>query len=1649
MLRIDKARVLLSLPSGSGVCTKGEYPPLLFQTFRCFTFNPFRFHIFLANHLISCTATASTMSTPSRASSSPCPSPAIPTPPLATRTRAQLRSAAIRAQLNAATSEKDLLALVARVRRPTIQHIPLRVQPSKSHASREIWIQSPPVLFLKSEVATSDPILPVLPIIGCTLMTASHGIVIQSPPVLIITIEVASLDFIIPALPILDCTFMTASLAPHPSHMSHSLWSVTIPDEGESSDKVIISTDLEMYEFSSTLSPHKAPIDLVHEENKPSMTGLDLQFSETGGVAPHFFLPTDLLRSPAKTFPRSSSQVTACSNTTTGFSALPFHGVSPADVPLHSNSAIRTFDTAKRSIQLKLTAPVGAQISCPICELSVSFNATKCNLTRHLQERHNWRDVQKFYCCSSCGWESARGGSGGINDMSKHLLSQHEIQWGCRRGRNTKSSILGAQPASSSQLPDSDSPLIDLDESPSSLVTTQQYPSFAQPVCPDAFTSDAAFSYTRLPSSSKVPEVEVKIIAPPIIPPETASDWWSDPGPRKIELLNQLAPQVVQYHTISAEDQFHFLESQILPRIISKAGGRVGKSSIFRRPVCPVPDIEQSSDPGPIQGLYRKDRKKCLEFLLKRPSQACSIPVPELESHFSKSFAPPDSDAATRREVINSILPPPPESSLPLDVAPFTCQEIAAAFKSHGDSSPGEDKVVYSRLKDADPSFNALSFLFNSCLIHRKVPAAWKSANLSLVFKKGDPTDPANWRPIALSSVIGKVYTRLWAMRLTSLITASKILSQSQKGFLPGDGIAEHIWVAHSLIQQNTPGTSIAFIDLRDAFGSVPHDVILSGLDQLGLPPAFIEVVKDLYDGASVKARSTPANSPPSFTDPIPMSRGVRQGDPLSPLLFIIALEPVLRLATLQDQPVICYGEAVGGLAYADDLLLCSSSPRALQALLIRIDDLIRRLGMAINPAKCGTLVLGREVQEQFCIGQGVALPSLSKGESYTYLGRALGESLSDLLGDSFDQLEKDIITVFDSNLSPYQKTDALKIFLLPRLSHILRTNPSLSISGLKEFNYKITNRLKKVLQLPPSASLDYLQAPVTKGGLGLLLPAQESDLQTCTQAFRILTSPDNKIRRIASNQLVGDLSLRLKLDKDSQPTTEQIEDFLNGRFCGHGKGERSIWFFVGKAVRRLEGIHLKISVLSSDLSAHDPTFTFSHPSSLPEPCRADASSRKSVFKALRIALQHSAFISLLTLSFQGSAFHAIAADASSSSFNRDGRFISLPSAIFSHKARLGLLPVNGQPGRRHAKAKAQRVPTPQSAEEASCRKCRESGSFLLETTAHILSHCPSHLASGITVRHNNVLKLVHRELLTSLLNIRTSDSSQWSIIVDSPLAVAGRAVRPDLVCINEKEKRAVILDVTCPFEHTSSSFQEAREKKLCKYGPELEALIRQGFRVHLNAIVVGTLGSWDPGNDASLVLCGITGHKLVRLKRASVCAALDASRTIFFKHTMGDRYNLQDQSSSPAPCLAYLSCRVPNMLLPISFPPPTLLTVNPSPVPRQKTKRTIKRTPLLSAEELSSIFRPITKHHPVHLSPPRDSPMAPVPLLSEDELASLDAQTPTDRSPLLSESEETLILLFPKPVVRTSHLLRFLPHHFALYHLRTFPPPSLYRSKR
>ena len=462
-------------------------------------------------------------------------------------------------------------------------------------------------------------------------------------------------------------------------------------------------------------------------------------------------------------------------------------------------------------------------------------------------------------------------------------------------------------------------------------------------------------------------------------------------------------------------------------------------------------------------------------------------------SHFTASYA-----------AAEPLAPPPPWLiSRPLqdDVldAPFSPSEIQHQLRRAKKSAPGSDKLTYGDWKWADPEAAILCTIFNICRAAGRVPSDWKRSTVTLLPKGGDGSIVRNWRPICLQNTIYKLYSASIARRIADWAISSNAILPSQKGFLPYDGCAEHSFILRSILNDSRRARRnvlIAWLDLRDAFGSVSHDLMLLMMSRLGLVGKTLTVVADIYRGSTI-AIKTGKNS---LTPDIPQQRGVKQGCPLSPLLFNIAMEGMLRhLATCPHGYRIGEGVNINHLAYADDVCILAGSRMQGQVLLERCTDFTAWASLCAVNNVSPTYVDPTPLH----LGDD-PIPALTWHQRYKYLGCPVGAGSTQDLSSIKDSLLRDTEILMTSQLAEWQKLDTYRRFLFPRLSYVLKIFFPGS-SWCHRLDTGTRKWLKKAVSIPFRACSSFLYTPQALGGLGVPCIEDEMHIARVAQSVKFL----------------------------------------------------------------------------------------------------------------------------------------------------------------------------------------------------------------------------------------------------------------------------------------------------------------------------------------------------------------------------------------------------------------------------------------------------------------------------------------------------------------------------------------------------------------
>lgn len=420
--------------------------------------------------------------------------------------------------------------------------------------------------------------------------------------------------------------------------------------------------------------------------------------------------------------------------------------------------------------------------------------------------------------------------------------------------------------------------------------------------------------------------------------------------------------------------------------------------------------------------------------------------------------------------------------------------------------APGPDGVPNELLKRMPRCFRQLALeLFRLQLIIGRTCPTWKHSLTRMIHKKGDTTVLSNFRPIGLNNTLYKLWTSCLTDILSQYCHTTGILSDCQSGFRPDRSCLQQVLSLSTVIEDACrfdKDLLVAYIDFSNAFGSVDHGRLSHVLTELGVPQQMVRTVADLYTGSTTSLRLPPLG----VTEPIPIRRGTVQGDSLSPLLFLLYLEPLLQwlqVGAARDgyKPGCVHREAheldhVCQAAYADDLALMSSSLEGMQRMLQKLELYGKWGKIFVNVQKC--CITGRQAspaatatlpqRSQRVVIHGQPLPFLPPTQPYKYLGIQISLDLS------LQHHTKYLLARVRDRLDTIQKAPLRDIefrFVVESLVHSLLeySLPAgfITLQGLHELQTALyAVEATRAYNLPEKCVREVLHFPAALGGLNL-----------------------------------------------------------------------------------------------------------------------------------------------------------------------------------------------------------------------------------------------------------------------------------------------------------------------------------------------------------------------------------------------------------------------------------------------------------------------------------------------------------------------------------------------------------------------------------
>jgi len=415
---------------------------------------------------------------------------------------------------------------------------------------------------------------------------------------------------------------------------------------------------------------------------------------------------------------------------------------------------------------------------------------------------------------------------------------------------------------------------------------------------------------------------------------------------------------------------------------------------------------------------------------------------------------------------------------------------------------------------------------FNSILQEGKIPEEWCNSIIKLIHKSGSPQDIANFRPISLSNTLPKILFKILQNRLKKLLNKSQLISTLQNGFVETFSTHHNVSMLLNIIEDsknNGKQLFTCYIDIKKAYDSVQHWALEQTLLNYNFDKKFIEFIKDIYKKSTIQIEVNNI-----LTEKIPLLSGIRQGCPLSCLLFIIHINPIIQKIQKKYKGAIIENTSVPIIAFVDDIIILSHNLEEFQAIIKDIFECLKTIqfqpSFPTNPSDTTktafttlietNITLQTEVNEKI-----INIPYIVPSEFYRFLGFHLSFN-----GDTSKIEQKELGKVWKMNaflkrkaFTAIQCVEIINKTIIPSI--IYRSQ----LISLPDSFYKLVDNLHSSLiyrkmNKHGRNAFWRLENPTKNGGLGLLNSKIYSVASQISTTLRLLVTSHEKLLDVTVN---------------------------------------------------------------------------------------------------------------------------------------------------------------------------------------------------------------------------------------------------------------------------------------------------------------------------------------------------------------------------------------------------------------------------------------------------------------------------------------------------------------------------------------------------
>lgn len=876
----------------------------------------------------------------------------------------------------------------------------------------------------------------------------------------------------------------------------------------------------------------------------------------------------------------------------------------------------------------------------------------------------------------------------------------------------------------------------------------------------------------------------------------------------------------------------------------------------------------------------RRERKSGRRNFMKDPFRAakkildpsCKIDLncskADLNDHLDRTYS--STTDGDFEDWEGAIRPDPPSQPF-ADSAP-TFKELRDILKrTRNASAPGQNGIPYKMYKSCPRLLRLIWRIMAVVWRTKKIPIQWRVAEGVYIQKSATSNEKTitDFRPISLLNVEAKLFFAVQAKRLERYLCFNGFLDKTvQKGGVCGQpGVWEHIstlWETVRDARTCRKNLAVIWLDLANAFGSVPHAAISFALRWYHLPETFVELIEAYYAGLYGRFSVQDWTS-----DWQKFSIGIFMGCTLSPILFVTTfnllnefvsqLSPKLYFMKKKDTHIPVLKE------YMDDITICTASVASAQEVLGKVNEFMKWSRMRIKPAKSRSLVLkhGKVSQDEPFEVNGQVIPGV-QNNPVKFLGRIINGDLNDKQARASleTSLERWLKLLDKCVLTGVMKCWCYNHLILPRIQWQLMIY-EIAISFVERLETLVSRFLRKWLGFSRNLSSVALYCKQAKLRLPLVGLTETAKKTSVNCLLQLRASSDEVVQKVDPVIRCG---RKWKPAQEAQKAEDKLrfEDIARGQSGRAGLGlvkYREPWTKMSNRERR--------TMISKAISADHDDEMFARA------VQQGVQGRWTTWENVkRRDLKWRTLYDLSPKLLQfiiGATYDTLASPKNLERWNL--------------------------------------------ADDDACPLCGGGGC----TTSHILAGCPTSLQQGrYTWRHNRVLRvLLHglREEISYASNLPArvgargihfvrpgetlphrptrrpsgllSQAQDWKIMADLdtrlvfPEMIAITNQRPDIVIFSEMRKSVMMLELTVCEE---SNMLSSHERKAKKY-EELESVcFSNGWSASVWPVEVGCRGFASNSLLPTLYRLGFRRPKAIALEKQACGIAERASFHLWIK---------------------------------------------------------------------------------------------------------------------------------------------------------------------